>query len=431
MEQIEGGIPERSLKLTPPFQHAMADLCGPFLIYTSGRSVATRKTDTKIKAYVLALVCMSTKAIAFTALQSLSTDHLILGLMRMASRYGQISSLTMDLGTNFVSAAKIQDQENNWEDLNLSPEQAKNLQRDLLGWGRKQKLEFHFGTPYAHHKQGLVEVTIRELKKLLQVFPTKKLDILDFDTLVQAAASHLNDRPLSLHLGVGHFISPNDILHFNLSRKDNLITYQVNPSNLTDLSQEASQLLNRFHKNFLETLKNKIIKTRKWKKLRPGMLPGDVVLVLDHQRIKKGRFGLATVKEIYPDDEGIVRTVLVQYKIPGKNRFRTTERHVSSLSLILEKEQVEAGVTSLEDVLLQPEPVQLSLDDLADDEELAVPDPDQVPEPGDSAAGDKDAEAEVDRLLETLYTLNSPAPLPTPFPLTWIPSRTRCCWTRR
>ena len=416
MEQLEGGLPKRNLNLTPPFQHAMADLAGPFLIHNSGRAVTTRRTNTKSKAYVLALCCMSTKAIALTALQSLSTDHLILGLMRMASRYGQISSLTMDLGTNFVSAAKIQEQEESWDktDLNLSPEQTKSLQKDLTHWGRKQKMDFHFGTPYAHHKQGLVEVSIRELKKLLQVFqfPTKKLDILDFDTLLQAAASHLNDRPLSLHLGVGHFVSPNDILHFNLARSGDLSSFQVNPSNLTDLSYEANELLNKFHKNFLETLKQKMMRIRRWRKLRTNIIPGDVVMVLDHQRVRKGRFGLAIVENTYPDNEGIVRTVLVRYKLPGKNRFKTTERHVSSLSLILEKEQVDAGVTNLGDVLLEPEHTHLSLDELPDDqEELALPSLDEVPdpEPGHSADTDRatEDEAEVDRVLNTLYSLHT------------------------
>ena len=395
MEQILGGLPRERFQVTPPFQNSMVDVSGPFLVYTGMHTMNTRKGQVKtIKAYCLHVVCMATRSIFLTALQSLSSDHFIMALLRLTSRHGQLKSLFMDLGSNFQGASnQQQDAVDAEDDINLSDGELQSLQKDLGAWGKSQAVTFNFASAHAHHQSGLVEIQVKELKKLLKVFkfPSKKLDLLDFESLLSAAAAHLNGRPLSLNVGAGQFICPNDLLHFNAAREGNFQAYQLNNTNLTTMSFQAKILLEKFQENFMDIWKNKIIRIRKWRNLRQNLEIGDVVLVLDHQRLQKGRFGLGLVHKVHLDDEKIARNFTIKYKVPGGRHFKFTKRHISSLSLILEKDQIinSDKVFNLEDVLLVPEPTYLPLSNLPDGEqddmseeieELAIPDPDEVPD---------------------------------------------------
>jgi Family of unknown function (DUF5641) len=78
----------------------------------------------------------------------------------------------------------------------------------------------------------------------------------------------------------------------------------------------------RFVTEYLPTLN----KTQRWQRKRANFHIGDIVLSLEKGPVHRGRFPLARVTAIIPDQDGIVRHVIVKigYKNPQK-------RHVQSL----------------------------------------------------------------------------------------------------
>ena len=80
-------------------------------------------------------------------------------------------------------------------------------------------------------------------------------------------------------------------------------------SRLAYVSQVEQEWWDRWHKSVLPTL----FPYKKWKKKQENVAVGDVVM-LKYPGHFKDDYCLARVSEVYPDEEGLVRTCQVQYR---------------------------------------------------------------------------------------------------------------------
>jgi membrane-associated protease RseP (regulator of RpoE activity) len=90
----------------------------------------------------------------------------------------------------------------------------------------------------------------------------------------------------------------------------------------------ANEFWLRWKKEYLQSLQSRV----KWTVQQPNLKVGDIVLVLD-ERTVRGDWPLGRVLRTYPDDQGVIRSVLV--KTRGAERVRP----ITKLSMMESVEQ--------------------------------------------------------------------------------------------
>ena len=85
-------ISDHQLNIAPPFYVAMGDLMGPVTIYAPGHSQRTRNTNAiQVKAYILAVVCPTTKCVNLQVLEGKGADAICEGIIRVGCEVGMPS----------------------------------------------------------------------------------------------------------------------------------------------------------------------------------------------------------------------------------------------------------------------------------------------------------------------------------------------------
>ena len=96
-----GHLPADRTKRARPFLNSGVDYAGPIYI-----KAGTGRSQTTTKGYIEVFVCFCTKAIHLELVTSLTTAAFLSALKRFIARRGKVANLYSDNRTNFVGAAK-------------------------------------------------------------------------------------------------------------------------------------------------------------------------------------------------------------------------------------------------------------------------------------------------------------------------------------
>ena len=99
-------LPDRITIPCPCFTHLGIDLAGPFQIKIRPGARRLRGNRSTIKAWVIVIVCLSTKAVKLYTAAGLSTQDFLLAYLEHTSDCGVPLTCHSDRGTNLVRAAK-------------------------------------------------------------------------------------------------------------------------------------------------------------------------------------------------------------------------------------------------------------------------------------------------------------------------------------
>ena len=78
----------------------------------------------------------------------------------------------------------------------------------------------------------------------------------------------------------------------------------------------------------------KMVPDSKWRKEFPDLEPEDVVLMKEETLAAKD-YRLRVIKEVFPGEDGHVRSASIEYKNPNEKVFRSTVRPIQKLILIV------------------------------------------------------------------------------------------------
>ena len=340
MEQIMGRAPFERFRNLAPFESTQMDLAGPVYVFPN---TGARK-HTKVKAYILVTVCVSTHCVWLTLLEKLSADSLLGGIQRIAARFGPIQRIYSDKGTNLVGVKnKAMDEtdppdlfEEN-EDLGILEDEQKKL-RLLLQRGECELITHSAKAPWF---SGQAEVTVREMKKQIKVLSANGILMshLEFETLLSQISCYLNNRPLILLPKVGEAITPNDLLHGMVKRKGPFLEANIQTSNLFERQQKISQNLTNWWEKFIAAWQDRMVELSKWRFPKPNPTPGDVVLILD--RKIGGSYQVGEIAQVHLNDDGLAHVCTVRYS--HKGNVKTFERPVRGLSIVMTNEERNKG----------------------------------------------------------------------------------------
>ena len=276
-----------------PFQFVGLDYFGPFMV---------RRGRLLEKRYGCIFTCLQCRAIHLELAQTLSTDSFILALMRFINRRGAPAELLSDNGGNFIGA-----------------------ERELREWLRglsqtkitdkmaDRKIVWRFNPPSASHRGGIWERLIRSVRKILNsVAGRQSMNEEILWTYLTQAERVINDRPLiAVREGAGEPtpIRPSDLLQ---PKSNSFVAINLPMGQLVERRwRMVNSLTAEFWKRWKTDYLNSLQERQKWFRQERELQVGDLVIT-EVESAPRTLWPLAIVKEVIPDADGLVRTVIVK-----------------------------------------------------------------------------------------------------------------------
>ena len=327
--QYMADLPGERLEKTPPFSKSGVDVFGPFLI-SEGRNTRSNKSTKKI--WVLLVTCLYSRAVHLETLSSLDITSLKLALRRFIAVRGDTVKFISDCGTNFVGA------ENCLADSSRLEKTISEASRDY---------EWKFLPPRASHFAGVWERKVGSIKRILHItmalLGKSILNREEFSTLIQEAASIVNNTPMS-------FISalPDDPLPVSpaalLTLKESSVScenYELTDSDLASYGKRrwrrvqylAEQFWLRWKRDYLKSLQIR----KKWQYPKRNIKVGDVVLV-DNQS-PRNQWPLGIISEVFPNKDGLVRSASITMPRSSAGTSRCFRRAVKDLVVVVSRDE--------------------------------------------------------------------------------------------
>ena len=300
----------------PPFTYIQIDFLGPK--YTLDEV----KKRTRMKIYFLLVSCLTTRAINVIPVRDLSTDSFIMGMRTHIAIRGGPKICYSDLGTNFKGAKRVLLDEDLQIDLTK-----------IVDYAQNNSFEMRFGTPNHPEGQGSAEKSVHLFKlALMRNHSTTNFTYSEWVTIVAETSALVNSRPLILEPGPGEAITPNELL--TLREVSAPLGPEVMDERLTRRSFLQREYVAAWFRRYKIGMTEKILGfNNKWKEKQENLKAGDLVLILDRPSVHLP-FTYGIVQEAILSKDGLVRKVLLKYKDTNKKRWKSMERHVTSLSLL-------------------------------------------------------------------------------------------------
>ena len=311
--QLMADLPDSRLQMdSHPFAFTGLDYFGPILI---------RQKRSQVKRYGCIFTCLTTRAVHLELAADLSTDSFLNVLRRFLSRRGPVFHFYSDNGSNFVGGERIlRESINQWN------------QHQIEEFLLQKAAQWTFNPPNASHMGGAWERLVRSVKRILKLLVGERVLTDDqLHTFLLEVEAILNSRPLTpvtLDPDNREPLTPNHLLKL-------CPTSQLPPalSNAEDFFAKkrwrhvqylADQFWKRWSREYLRT----IISRQKWHETKPNFQVNDIVL-LASEDTPRSQWNMGRVITVYPDEYGIVRSVLI------KTRNKDVRRPIHKICLIV------------------------------------------------------------------------------------------------
>ena len=330
-----GKLDNARVNVAPAFTISQIDLFGPYELKCLNHQKRTRNTDPVI-GWGVAIKCCATGAIGLYVMEGSDSNNFILAFQRHINRYGTPLEVRIDAGTNLLKAfgnTKV-----------CVADIATTINADY-----GSKLEFKVSPPGAHNWTGMVERSIKEVKKILNtVFKGEYFSALQLETALSYVANELNNLPFCLgsrytNLSSVDLISPNRLLlGRNNSRAPLGRLVMEDPSTiLTSMEQVEKSWWEVFSTVKLAEF---FPKSKKWTQTTIQPKVGQIVVFLRDLSNVFGSsiFRIGRIKQIFTSKDGLVRRVEIEYRLWKAKNFSTVIRSVRNIA-ILEVEEDLVG----------------------------------------------------------------------------------------
>jgi hypothetical protein len=320
-KQIMSNLPLDRVQMSPPFSATAVDYAGPIDL-----KVSLARKSSNVKAYIAVFKCMSTGAVHFELVTSLSTAAFIDAFDRFVSRRGLCRDVYSDNGTCFQGA--------NNEFVKI----LKSIEAEIGEKLAEKSIRWHFTTPMAPHAGGIYESGVKSMKThLVKECAYRTFDYELLMTLLCKIEAIVNSRPLTPLSD-----DPDDFevltpAHFLIGRslvakpERNFLPVPMNRLNrYQELQRLQQKLWNLWYHDYLHHLQTRPLKFRKLNEFRVG----DLVLLKDNN-LPPLKWKIGRVKQLFPDKFGVVRNVLIKMPLQTSDKHR----HIKYLAFLPLDEQ--------------------------------------------------------------------------------------------
>jgi hypothetical protein len=329
-EQQMAPLPISRLAMSPPFHTTSMDLFGPILIKD------TVKQRTRKKVWGVIFDCAATRALYLDVTEDYGTDAILHTIRRFITIRGCPAEMPSDQGSQLIAAAKdIADQVKDW---NWEPVHA---------WATNQRMKWTVVPAEGQHQNGLSESLIKSVKRTIQhkvgphIFSFSELQTILFEV-----ANIVNSRPIGVVSGSDpddpQPLTPNDLL---LGRSTGEVPQGPFDSgkSITKRFRFVQQLITEWWDAWYRTVLPTLVPSYKWLQRHRNVQVGDVCLIR-YGKEKRATYRLGRVSEIKKGVDNLVRKVTLKYKLPGAKSYKTVDRPIQGIAVIVPVEEQHTDI---------------------------------------------------------------------------------------
>ena len=320
VQQKMADLPSQLQLPCSPFTNIGIDLCGPLVVHAMTNKHAT------MKVWNVLFLCLNTKAIAMYLAPGYGTKDFLIAYNSHISDHGVPSLVHSDRGTQLVSAGK-ELTEFDWE--------------SIASKSSSQGTNWIFAPAGAQWRNGAVEIFVKKFKKSFELLYSKsRLNYAEMSCAIKRIASILNDRPLSVQKSANSYpdkdllspITPNMLLTGRSGSRapmENDVDYDEIPQERLSFVEELE--LSWWYQYKVQYFAS-LIPSQKWINSNRNISVDDVVLIEYKSKSAPGTYRLGRVKRVEMDEDNLVRTCTVIYKLvkPSKRNSRDVFKDITS-----------------------------------------------------------------------------------------------------
>ena len=324
-EQQMASLPECRLTVAPVFNVTSLDLFGPRTIRD------TVKKRTHMKVWGIIFTCASTRAVYLDITESYGTDSILAAIRKFVSIRGSPTQMISDQGSQLKSASKeVATLAKDWNWSTVSD------------WAQSQNIEWKFVPAEAQHQNGLSESLIKSVKRSIDhVIGLNVLSFSELQLMFFEIANVINSRPIGIVPGADPecptALTPNDLL---LGRSSNEVPngpFEANPT-IARRFQFVQALIDDWWQRWYESVLPSLVPCYKWRQKHRNVQLNDICLIRYKSKVRSS-YRLGRVIDVHTSDDGLVRKVTLQYRLPKEKTFRTVQRAVQGVAVIVPAEE--------------------------------------------------------------------------------------------
>ena len=318
-------LPDFRLTVAPVFNVTSLDLWGPMEI----RDTVKKRTHMKVWGFIA--TCAATRAVYIDLTESYGTDAILQTLRRFVSIRGSPSQIISDQGSQLKSASK--EAAVLTKDWNWSP---------VSDWARAHNIDWKFVPAEGQHQNGLSESLIKSVKRSIDhVIGQNILTFSELQLMLFEIANVINSRPIgtipSSDPECPTALTPNDLL---LGRSSNEVPngpFENGPT-VARRFKFVQGLIDDWWQRWYESVLPSLVPSYKWHQRHRNVRLNDICLIRYKSKVRS-TYRLGRVTEIHHSDDGLVRRVTLQYRLPNEKNFRTVDRAVQGIAVIVPAEE--------------------------------------------------------------------------------------------
>ena len=162
-------------------------------------------------------------------------------------------------------------------------------------------------------------------------------------TVLFEVANIVNSRPIGITSGSDpeqpNSITPNHLILGRATADVPQGPFDVGQSKNTNKQFRFLQsLVDSWWKTWYETVFPSLVPSYKWLQRHRCVKVGDVCLIRYNNEVR-ATYRLGCVENVKRGEDGLVRTINLRYKLPGEKKFRTVDRPVQGVSVIVPVEE--------------------------------------------------------------------------------------------
>ena len=347
------------------WRRIMVDLAGPIILTPWAGRKDTRSVQKSLKHWLMVAVDLASRQVDCVLLEGYHTSAVQTGLRELLSRHGVPTDIYWDRAANLRAAAALMrgDEE---VDAGIDMPAMIKMQEELKRSFELNGITVHLSIPYSPHRQGRVESAVKlvktQLKRLCYQEHQTKLTPLETCSLLAAACSNINNRPLVLtcesSLDEKKIMSPSYLTCADLNIEhtshhldpETQRTFNLRSSPLNRRAMMVQERIEVFKNTFQVLMQKSLISLGKFNRSVGPISKDDVVLILDKKKPtlpvqSSARYTLGVVEKLLSE-----RSFSIRYM--NNKKFDRCERSVQGLSVIVKAN--DAKDVGTRDIVIDP-----------------------------------------------------------------------------
>lgn len=313
--QLMSPLPMFRQTIAPVFNVTSIDLFGPIQI----KDMVKKRT--KMKVWGLICTCAAVRAVYVDVVEAYSADAAIQTLRKFTALRGCPSKFICDPGSQLKAISQT-------DILNWTK---------VKNWATSNKITWEIVPADSQHKNGLSESLIKSVKRsIAHVIGENVLSFSELQLMFYEIANIINTRPIGLTHGEdpeATHLTPNDLILGRSSNEAPQGPFEANTS-LTRRFKFVQTLIDNWWKHWYVTVLPSLVPSYKWHHKRRNVQIGDICLI-SYKGTIRSTYRLGRIVGVSSGVDGRVRTVKLEYRNPDEKVFRTVERSVHGIAVII------------------------------------------------------------------------------------------------